>query len=72
MPDWYCPQCAGRLSYGVYCKICKAEFTFAIRPASEAEIEAAAAAQVIAEARQRQAGELEAAYALLEVYGNEG
>ncbi len=32
---WYCPDDGTRLSYGVYCKTCKAEKTFAYRPPTE-------------------------------------
>jgi hypothetical protein len=43
MPDWYCPVCSERLSYGIYCKKCDLETSFAMRPAGELErlIEAA-------------------------------
>ena len=33
--DWYCPVCGGRLSYGIYCKACEVETTFAVRPATD-------------------------------------
>ena len=32
---WYCPACGTRLSYGVYCKTCKTERSFAYRPPTE-------------------------------------
>ena len=34
-PDWACPWCGTRLSYGIYCKTCEAETWFAFRPATE-------------------------------------
>jgi hypothetical protein len=34
-PDWYCPWCGTRLSYGIYCKTCEAETMFAWRPVTE-------------------------------------
>ena len=39
--DWYCPTCGGRLSYGIYCKTCEVETTFATRPATETDLLAA-------------------------------
>ncbi len=32
---WYCPVCGTRLSYGIYCKTCEVETSFALRPATE-------------------------------------
>jgi hypothetical protein len=43
--DWYCPTCGGRLSYGIYCKSCKVETTFAARLANETDLLAARLAE---------------------------
>jgi hypothetical protein len=45
MPDWFCPWCGGRLSYGIYCRACELETFFATRPVSELD-------ELIAECRQ--------------------
>ena len=34
---WFCPVCGGPLSYGVYCKRCRTETSFAWRPATDKE-----------------------------------
>ncbi len=38
---WYCPVDGTRLSYGVYCKTCKRETSFAYRPPPDDELERA-------------------------------
>lgn len=52
MHVWYCPNCGGRLSYGIYCKACEVETTFSLRPATLAEVQARAATQAHAEGMQ--------------------
>ena len=47
MADWYCPVCGGRLSYGIYCKRCKAEMMFAARRATAEELAARASSRVV-------------------------
>lgn len=49
MRVWYCPACGGRLSYGTYCKVCRLETTFSMRPATLEEIRARACTQDWAE-----------------------
>jgi hypothetical protein len=50
MPEWFCACCGGRLSYGNYCKTCRIETTFSIRPLSEEDAAAREATRQFAEA----------------------